>query len=184
VEGLDAALARARQAHDDEREMMRVRADVATDRNRLRKVSPASMASGRATETLVELDWWGIPRPCDFAEAERAKHLLLARLEQREAGSPGYAEWRAAGYELLRFWIESGNVVTATKLNQSRSGGEYKPSAAVAFLAEQLPHVVPGLGREGALAAAYTIARAWLDEKLPHWTAVVPQPPRKPGGIG
>lgn len=145
MDGLDAALERARQAHTDEREMMRVRQDAARERNRLRKVSPASMVSGRAAEMLAELDWWGIPRPPNLIEAERAKEAVLSRLEQRDSGSPGYAEWRAAGFELLRFWVESGKPVTATKVNQSIRGGEERPSAAVAFLAEHLPRVVPGL---------------------------------------
>lgn len=188
MEGLDAALERARRAYADEREMMRVRPDVARDRNRLRKVSPASMANGRAREMLAELDWWGIPRPRDLAEAECARKELVDRLEQ-EAGAPGDPALRAAGFELLRFWIESGNDVTATKVNQSGGaagedgagdldGNAYAPSAAVAFLAEQLPSIVPWLGqadsaRPGwtpALDAAYTIARAWrAQEPPPDW---------------
>ena len=174
MEGLEAALERARQAHADELGMMHIRQGVARDRNRLRKVSPVSLASGRAAEMLAELDWWGISRPRDLAEAERAKYLLLARLEQHESGSPGYAELRAAGFELLRFWTECGNVITATKINQAQSGDDYRPSPAVAFLAEQLPRISPALKPKGALDVAFTIARAWLDQKAPHWTATVP----------
>ena len=119
MDGLDAALERARRACDDELEMMRVRQAVASDRNRLRKVSPASIVSGRAKEMLAELDWWGIPRPNNVTDAEHAIEQLKARLEQHAAGSPGYAEWRAAGFELLRFWTESGRPVTATKVNHA-----------------------------------------------------------------
>jgi hypothetical protein len=131
------------------------------------------MLNGRARETLEQLDWWGIPRPLSICEAEQAKHRLLARLEQCEQGSPGYLEWRAAGFELLRFWIDCGNEVTATKINQSRTGGKHRPSAAVAFLAEQLPRIPPGLGRRNAIDAAYTIARAWNNQRPPMWVGLI-----------
>ena len=165
---------------------MRIRPAMAANRNRLRKVSPASMVSGKATEMLAELDWWGVPRPRDLAEAERAKSYVLGELEQG-AGAPGDAALRDAGFTLLSWWCEQGNVVTATKVNVAPGldDGDFKPSAAVAFLAEQLPGILPRLGREvaqrpgwtPALDAAYTIARKWLQLQPPHWTESESHPP-------
>lgn len=200
MDGLDAALERARRAYADEREMIRpgpdgkkrvgVRPDVAKVRHRLGKVSLARMASGRAPEMLAELDWWGIPRPRDVAEAERAMLEVLDRLEQ-DAGAPGDSALRAAGFELLSWWVEQGNTVTATKRGASAGaagedgagdvdGNSFAPSATVAFLAEQLSHIVPELrtgdarrpGWTPALDAAYTIAQTWRSPSR-----------RKPGGI-
>lgn len=151
---------------------------------------------------LEELDWWGIPRPRDLAEAERAKREVLALLEQ-DAGSPGGAELREAGFELLGWWRDQGNRVTVTKIDRSKGGAgdlgagdlegrTYAPSATVAWLAEQLPKIVRWLGqgadaRPGwtpALDAAYTIAQAWRarwrDEEPPHWTE---DQPRNPAGL-
>jgi len=153
---------------------------------------------------LVELDWWGIPRPRDIAEAERAKRELLEQLKQ-EAGAPGDSALRAAGFALLGWWCEQGNEVKATKVGKAAgTGGEagagdvhgrsYAPSAVVAWLAEQFPKIVPWLGqgdpdRPGwtpALDAAYTVAQAWRAQKSPHWSEFEPRPPlilSKPGGI-
>lgn len=181
---------------------MRIRRDTSRVRNRLRKVSPSSMVSGRAVEVLEQLDWWSIPRPRDIPEAHRALIRLLARLEQREEGAPGKAALRAAGFELLRWWVEQGNRVTATKRSTSAGaagedgagdvhGNAFAPSAAVSFLAEQLPKIDPLLALADparpdwapALDVAYTITRAWLEQEPPHWTALVPHPPLEPGGI-
>jgi hypothetical protein len=186
---------------------MHDRPAMAAKRNRLRKIAPRRMVNGEAAEMLAELDWWGIPRPRDLAEAERAKSHLLREMAQ-EAGSPGDAALRAAGFALLSWWYEQGKTVTATKLSVSRGeaddnapgdveGNAYAPSDAVAFLAEQLPRIQPWLGklnpeRPGwtpALDAAYTIARKWLGQDTPHWTVLSPlngpiaMDLRKPGGI-
>ena len=67
MDSLDAAMERARSAYKWERDLMRIRPTVAANRNRLRKVSPATMVSGKAPEMLAELDWWGIPRPRDLS---------------------------------------------------------------------------------------------------------------------
>lgn len=164
MDGLDAALERARRAYTDEREMIRpgadgkmigIRPDVAQERNRLRKVSPASMVSGRAREMLAELDWWGIPRPRTLAEAKHAHQEVLDRLEQ-EAGAPGDSALRAAGFELLRWWVEQGNTVTATIETDTASD-----SYTVEFLSSQLPLINAGLDEDAARTAAYIIARAW-----------------------
>jgi hypothetical protein len=183
VDGLVAALERARAAYDWERGLMHDRPAMAAARNRLRKASIHKMVDGQATEILKELDWWSIPRPRDQAEAIRAKSHLLLEMEQR-AGAPGDAALRAAGFALLSWWCETRGAVTATKVNVApgRDEGDYKPSAAVAFLAEQLPTILPSLG-EGdparpdwtpALDAAYTIARKWLEQEPPHWTDLDP----------
>lgn len=169
---------------------MHDRSAMAVARNRLRKVSTAKMVDGQATEILVELDWWGIPRPRDEAEAVMAKSRLLSEMEQR-AGAPGDAELRAAGFALLSWWCETRGAVTATKANVApgRDEGDYKPSAAVAFLSEQLTKILPSL-EEGdpsrpdwtpALDAAYTIARKWLEQESPHWTSMAP--PNQPIAI-
>ncbi len=212
MEGLEAALERARRAYAEKRAVMHARPEITAARNRIRDVSPRSMLHPkpreRARAMLEELDWWGIPRPRDLAEAERAKEEVLAWLKQ-DAGSPGGAELREAGFELLDWWREQGNRVTATKVDRSQGaegeagagdvdGRTYAPSAAVAWLAEQLPKIVPWLGQGAAarpgwtpaLDAAYTIAQAWRtrwrDEEPPHWTEFEPRPPiviPKPGGI-
>ncbi len=161
MDGLDAALERARRAYADEREMMRVRPAVAVDRNRLRKVSPASMMSGRATEMLAELDWWGIPRPRTAAEAKRAQREVLDRLEQ-EAGAPGDAALRAAGFVLLSWWTQRGNVVTATLETDTA-----KDSYTVEFLSAQLPLIDARLDEIAARKAAYIIAQAWRAQEPP-----------------
>jgi hypothetical protein len=175
---------------------MVARPDITDTRNRIRDVSPRSMLAAkpreRAQAMLEELDWWGIPRPHTLAEAQHAKQIVLGWLEQ-DAGSPGDAGLRAAGFELLDWWCEQGNKATATKVDRSQgSGGEagagdvggraYAPSPAVAWLADQLPKIVPWLGqidpgRPGwtpALDAAYTIAQAWRarsrdEEPPPDW---------------
>jgi hypothetical protein len=164
VEGLNAALERARRAYSDEREMMWTRPDVARDRNRLRKVSPARMVSGHATAMLAELDWWGIPRPKDLAEAKRARLDVLGRLEQ-QPGSPGDSALRAAGFELLRWWAEHGNNVTATIETDTA-----RDSYTVEFLSAHLPTIDERLDENAARAAAYTIAQAWrAQEPPPEW---------------
>jgi hypothetical protein len=178
VDGLDAALERARVAYDWERGLVHDRQAMAAARNRLRKASIRKMVDGEATEILEELDWWSIPRPRDQAEAIRAKAHLLREMEQR-AGAPGDAALRAAGFALLSWWCETRGAVTATKVNVAPDRDD-KPSAAVVFLAHQLPTILPSLG-EGdaarpdwtpALDAAYTIARKWLEQEPPHWTAI------------
>ena len=164
VDSLDAALERARRAYADEREMIRpgpggkmigIRPDAADDRHRLRKVALSSILNGRATEMLAELDWWGIPRPRDLAEAECARREVLDRLEQ-EAGAPGDSALRAAGFELLGWWVERGNTVTATIETDTASD-----SYTVEFLSSQLPLIDAGLDEDAARTAAYIIARAW-----------------------
>ncbi len=135
---------------------------------------------------LSELDWWGVPRPRGLSEAKRAKAYVLGELEQG-AGAPGDPALRDAGFTLLSWWCEQGNVVTATKVNVAPGldEGDFKPSAAVAFLAEHLPGILPWLGHEDAqrsgwtpaIDAAYTIARKWLQLKPPHWTELEPRPP-------
>lgn len=183
MEGLEEALERARRACADELELMRLRQQTSRQRNRIRKVAPASLLNGRQPEIMDELRLWGIPQPRDPAEAERVIYLLLARLEQHEAGSPGFAEQRAAGFELLRFWAEGGRRVTATKLNHSAEGSELKPSAAVAFLAQQLPRVFPHLQEEAAVDAAYRIAQAWRSQASPHWSELDPPVLKNPAGL-
>jgi hypothetical protein len=149
---------------------------------------------------LAELDWWGIPRPSDAEEAERAKWDVLAQLEQK-AGSPGDSALRAAGFALLAWWCEQGHDVKVTKVGKAAgTGGDagagdldgrtYAPSAAVQWLAEQLPKIVPWLGQSDrarpgwtpALDAAYTIAQAWRTQETPHWTTLAPHAAAESGG--
>lgn len=186
MEGLDAALERARHIYADEREMVRlgpdgkmvgVKTDASRKRDRLRKVSLARMVSGRATEMLEELDWWGIPRPRDLAEAERARRDVLEWLAQ-EPGAPGNSALRAAGFTLLSWWVEQGNDVTATLETDTA-----KDSYSVEFLSAQLRLIDNELDEDGARQSAYTIARAWLAQPTPHWTESSPRHPANPAGF-
>ncbi len=153
-----------RKGHDGK--MVGIRPDVADDRHRLRKVALSSMVNGRATEMLAELDWWGIPRPRNLAEAERARQEVRDRMEQ-EAGTPGDSALRAAGFELLSWWCEQGNTVTATLETDTA-----KDSYTIEFLSAQLSLIDGGLDEPAARKAAYTIAQAWRAAGR-----------RKPGGI-
>lgn len=186
MEGLDAALERARHVYAEEREMIRpdpngtmigVKTDASGKRDRLRKNSLARMVSGRATEMLEELDWWGIPRPRDLAEAERARREVLEGLAQ-EPGAPGNSALRAAGFTLLGWWVEQGNAVTATLETDTA-----KDSYTVEFLSAQLPLIDKRLDEDGARQSAYFIARAWLAQPTPHWTELAPHLPANPAGF-
>jgi hypothetical protein len=192
---------------------MRARRVLASDRNRLRKVSPQSMvgeraalaADGAAEQVLAEtgyvrgmmavprlegagemlalLDWYGIERPRNVAEAGHAKRQLLAQLEQ-QAGAPGDASLRAAGFTLLSWWIDQGNPVTATLETDTA-----KDSYTVDFLGAQLRLIDEGLDEDAARQSAYTIAQAWRAQATPHWTTLdrssgpKAMTLRKPGGI-
>ncbi len=155
--------------------MIEVRRGVTEDRNRLRKVSTRRGREGLTDEARAELDWWGFQDASTPNEVERAKAYVVGEMLKVGAGVDGYTALRAAGFELLDWFDQSGGRITATKFGSSRDadprpdGNAYSPSDAVRWLAEQLSIIEPGLNREDprrpgsnvATDAAYTVVQAY-----------------------
>jgi len=133
VEGLEAALERAREAFETERAQVDARRTATAAHDHLRKLSPSGGYAGLPEESREDWHWHARNEPW-FARLpfEQQREHVLSITGPR--GPDGLAELRAAGFVLLRCFEAAGRRVTATKADGTR-----RDSPAVAFLMEHLP---------------------------------------------
>lgn len=154
MEGLDAALERARAAFDAERAQVSARRAATASHDHLRKLAPSGGYAALPKESRKDWRWHARNEPwfASLSFEDQRDHILSITGPR---GPDGLPELRAAGFVLLRCFESAGQCVTATKADGTR-----RDSAAVAFLMEHLPKLDATLRAEAVIRnAAYTIAR-------------------------
>ena len=154
MEGLDAALERARAAFDAERAQVEARRTATAAHDHLRKLAPSGGHVALPKESRKDWRWHARNEPwfAGLSFDEQRDHVLSITGPR---GPDGLSELRAAGFVLLRCFEAAGQRVTATKADGTR-----RDSSAVAFLMEHLPKLDATLRAEAVIRnAAYTIAQ-------------------------
>ena len=154
MDGLDAALERARVAFDAERAQVEARRTATANHDQLRKLATSGGYAALPKESRKDWRWHSRNEPW-FARLpfeEQREHVLSITGPR---GPDGFSELRAAGFVLLHCFEAAGQHVTATKADGTR-----RDSRAVAFLMEHLPKFDAALVAEAVIRnAAYTIAQ-------------------------
>lgn len=176
-------LGRARSAAAGAFEAERVRLEgkhgQAVRRDRQRKRVATSGPDGLLPELRAQWEWL-VAAGDTFSRLDfDTQRAVLLTWNKHPRGVDGYAPHRAAGNVLLDWFAASGRDVTATKFGGGAAGDDapggnaYMPSHAVEFLAVHLAEIDSALeerdetdpARDLALDVAYTVTRAWLQER-------------------
>ena len=177
MDGLDAALERARIAYQSGYEMISAYRAAAKDRDRLRKLEPSGILRARkrprppathpyeADAPQDELEFWGYRMIGSVEDAATAQRDVLQMLSV----GPGRGDYdlvvdalRPAAFILLDWLADSGGKVTITKQDDTR-----RDSYAVDFLMFQIADLEPSLSERDRRNAAFTIGREWLAARKP-----------------
>ncbi len=153
MEGLEAALGRARQAFDAERAQTVARHDATDAHDQLRKLSPGGGYEGLSRELRKDWRWHARNEPWfrQLPFEQQREHMMSVTGPRGPDGRPALS---AAGCVLLDYLAATGQRITATKADVTRR----RDSPAVAFLMEHLPSFDEKLRAEAVVRnAAYTI---------------------------
>lgn len=177
MDGLDAALERARIAYQSGHEMIAAYRAAANDRDRLRKLEPSGIMRQRkrprppashpyeADAPRDEWEFWGhreIGSLEDAAAAQRDALRMLSVGPGRSDHDLVIDALRPAAFILLDWLAGSGGTVTITKKDDTR-----RDSYAVEFLMFQMTDLEPSLREDDARNAAFTVGREWLAARKP-----------------
>jgi len=156
VEGLEAALVRARQAFDAEQAQVDGRRTATAAHDQLRKLALSGGYEGLSKELRKDWRWHARNEPWfrQLSVEQQREHMLSITGPR---GPDGRAALTAAGFVLLDCLADTGERITASKADGTR-----RDSRAVAFLMEQLPLFDETLRADDVIRnAAYTIVRRY-----------------------